>query len=96
MAAWYQTAIMSMVIGVLKMALPLITEELKKLISDSIKKWMAHAEETEYNWDNLVVKAIANLLGVELEAAPAPFADGPDVRVSSATGGSGPFSSPIC
>ena len=64
-----QAAAMSLGVGILKMALPMITDELRKMMIEGVGKWKAYAETTSYNWDNLVCKALETLLGLDDEVA---------------------------
>jgi hypothetical protein len=63
--SWITQAAMSLGVGILKMALPMITDGLKELMKESVIKWKAYAETTPYDWDNLVVKALETLLGLD-------------------------------
>ncbi len=58
----WQTILIGTATGILKMALPLITTELRKMMIDAVEKWEAYAKETPYNWDNLVVGALHGIL----------------------------------
>ena len=70
-----QQAAMSLGVGILKMALPMITDGLKQLMIEGVAKWKAYAESTPYDWDNLVCKALETLLGLEAhEDVPVPTA----------------------
>ena len=60
-----QQAAMSLGVGILKMALPMITDGLKQLMIEGVAKWKAYAESTPYDWDNLVCKALETLLGLD-------------------------------
>jgi len=62
-----QTAAMSLGVGILKMALPMITDGLRELMIEGVEKWKAYAETTPYDWDNLVCKALETLLGLDNE-----------------------------
>jgi len=62
-----QAAAMSLGVGILKMAIPMITDGLKQLMIESVAKWKAYAETTPYDWDNLVCKALETLLGLDNE-----------------------------
>jgi hypothetical protein len=73
-----QQAAMSLGIGILKMALPMITQELKELMIISVAKWKAYAETTPYDWDNLVCKALETLLGLGDEVLLTVEDKGPD------------------
>ena len=71
-----QAAAMSLGVGILKMALPMITDELRKMMIEGVGKWKAYAETTSYNWDNLVCKALETLLGLDVpEEAVLPSLD---------------------
>ena len=60
-----QQAAMSLGVGILKMALPMITDELRKMMIEGVAKWKAYAETTPYNFDNLICKALETLLGLD-------------------------------
>ena len=60
-----QTAAMSLGVGILKMAIPMITDGLRELMVEGVAKWKAYAETTPYDWDNLVCKALETLLGLD-------------------------------
>jgi hypothetical protein len=61
---WMQSVLLSLGIGILKMAMPMITGGLRELMKESIAKWKVYAETTPYDWDNLVVEALETLLGL--------------------------------
>ena len=69
--SFIQTAAMSLGVGILKMALPMITDGLRELMVEGVAKWKAYAETTPYDWDNLVCKALETLLGLTDEVKPA-------------------------
>lgn len=81
---WITQAAISMGVGILKMALPMITDGLKELMKDSVKKWKAYALQTPYDWDNLVVKALETLLGLDEEPCETT-AGGSNLHGGSAT-----------
>lgn len=62
MGSFLQTMALSMGIGVLKMALPFISQELRKLMVKGVNEWDAYARQTPYDWDNQVVDAVRTLL----------------------------------
>lgn len=71
-----QQAAMSLGVGILKMALPMITDGLRTLMVEGVSKWKAYAETTPYNFDNLVCKALETLLGLDVpEEAVLPLLD---------------------
>jgi phenylalanyl-tRNA synthetase beta subunit len=71
-----QQAAMSLGVGILKMALPMITSGLRDMMIEGVKKWKAYAETTPYNFDNLVCKALETLLGLDVpEEAVTPLLD---------------------
>jgi len=73
-----QQAAMSLGVGILKMALPMITQELRELMIISVAKWKAYAETTPYNFDNLVCKALETLLGLDDQVLLTVEDKGPD------------------
>ena len=70
-----QTAAMSLGVGILKMALPMITDGLRELMIEGVAKWKAYAETTDYNFDNLVCKALETLLGLNKSLEAQQVAD---------------------
>jgi hypothetical protein len=67
---------LQMAIGVIQMALPLITDGLRALMIDSVQKWDAYSRQTPKNWDNVIVDALQALLKIpDAEPCPEP---GPD------------------
>lgn len=49
--------------------LALVSEWLRDLLEDSVKKWYAKALETENPWDDFFVERLAFLLDIELPEA---------------------------
>jgi hypothetical protein len=66
----WQTMLMSMATGVIKMAMPFITKELRRLMEKSLNEWEEYAKRTPYNWDNLLVGAIKSILCVSEDEKP--------------------------
>ena len=70
-----QTAAMSLGVGILKMAIPMITDGLRELMVEGVAKWKAYAETSPYNFDNLVCKALETLLGLNKSIEAQQVAD---------------------
>jgi hypothetical protein len=75
----WQSILMSVATGILKMAMPMITTGLRKMIIKSIEEWEVYANETSYNWDNLVVKALHGILCITDEQTEPKTEEFPDL-----------------
>lgn len=64
----WQAILMSMATGIIKMAMPKISTELRKMIIEAVEKWEIYAKSTPYNWDNMVVAALHGILCITDES----------------------------
>ena len=61
--------LMAIVKTVLLPIIALVSEWLRDLLEDSVKKWYAKALETENPWDDFFIERLAYLLSIDLTVA---------------------------
>lgn len=73
--SWLQNSLLSMGLALVKMALPMLTDGMNKLLREMLDKLDAYAKQTEPNFDDVLVAFLRGVLGIpgeEVEPTPVP------------------------